>query len=98
MRSSAPRRAIAEILALRALRAAGSERREATVSGRSRSASASSDPTEVFDPRTQRAVRTEPTAVEADDKRIIARVRQGYRWNGSIVRPEMVVISKYKPA
>ena len=56
------------------------------------------DPTEVFDPRTQRAVRTEPTAVEADDKRIIARVRQGYRWNGSIVRPEMVVISKYKPA
>jgi len=54
------------------------------------------DDTEVFNPRTQRAIKTIPTDNAEMDNHIARRVRKGYRWNGSTLRPEIVHIYKYK--
>lgn len=55
-----------------------------------------SDETPVFNPATQRVVKTVECAEVDNDKRIVERLRRGYRWNGVILRPEMVSIYKYK--
>ena len=55
-----------------------------------------SDGTPVFNPATQRVVKTVECAEVDNDKRIVERLRRGYRWNGVILRPEMVSIYKYK--
>lgn len=54
------------------------------------------DGCEIFNPSTQRVAKTIPTSNPDDDKRIIERLRRGYRWNGTVLRPEMVSIYKYK--
>ena len=54
------------------------------------------DETDVFNPRTQRAVKTIPTPDEGLDNKIESRIRKGYRWNGVTLKPEMVQIYKYK--
>lgn len=51
---------------------------------------------EVFNPRTQRAVKQVPTEDATLDNHIARRVRCGYRWNGTTLRPEMVEIYKVK--
>lgn len=55
-----------------------------------------SDETPVFNPATQRVVKTVECVDMDNDKHIAARLRRGYRWNGVILRPEMVSIYKYK--
>lgn len=50
---------------------------------------------DVFDPHTQRSMSVENTADPALDKHIAKRLRSGYRWNGTTLRPETVVIYKY---
>lgn len=55
-----------------------------------------SDETPVFNPATQRVMKTIECAEADNDKRIVGRLRRGYRWNGVILRPEMVSIYKYK--
>ena len=54
------------------------------------------DDSEKFNPKTQRAVRTEQTEDSALDNTIAERIRQGYYWNGIILKPEMVKIYKFK--
>lgn len=56
------------------------------------------DPSEIFNPSTQRVVGQEITHLEYQDNQVCQRCRRGYRWNGVILRPEMVKIYKYKPA
>lgn len=51
---------------------------------------------ETFNPRTQRALKQIATDDPAKDKQIAARIRNGYRWNGVQLRPEMVHIYKYQ--
>ena len=53
---------------------------------------------ETFLPSQQRNIRTIPTADQAQDKQIARRVRKGFRYEESILRPEMVEIYKYVPA
>lgn len=55
-----------------------------------------SDDTEKFNPKTQRVVKTIPTGDKDVDNVISERVRKGYRWNGVMLKPEMVKIFKYK--
>ncbi len=52
--------------------------------------------TDVFNPSTQRVVGQVPSDDPALDNHIADRRRKGYRWNGVILRPEMVTIYKYK--
>ena len=54
------------------------------------------DPSDTFNPATQRVVKTIPTTCSDSDKLIAERHRKGYRWNGVVLRPEMVSIYKYK--
>lgn len=49
---------------------------------------------DVFNPSTQRVVGQTPTDDPALDNHIASRRRKGYRWNGVILRPEMVTIYK----
>lgn len=55
-----------------------------------------SDDTEKFNPKTQRVVKTTPTGDKDLDNVISERVRKGYKWNGVMLKPEMVKIFKYK--
>jgi len=55
-----------------------------------------SDDTEKFNPKTQRVIKTIPTGDKDADNVIFERVRKGYRWNGVMLKPEMVKIFKYK--
>ena len=52
--------------------------------------------TQVFNPSTQRVVGQVPVDDAALDNHIADRRRKGYRWNGVILRPEMVTIYKFK--
>ena len=52
---------------------------------------------DIFDPRSQKSMSVEPTADPDLDKHIARRLRHGYRWNGTTLRPETVVIYKYDP-
>lgn len=55
-----------------------------------------SDDTEKFNPKTQRVIKTIPTGNKDKDNIISERTRKGYRWNGVMLKPEMVKIFKYK--
>lgn len=54
------------------------------------------DDTEKFNPKTQRVVKTIPTGNMELENVIAERTRKGYRWNGVMLKPEMVKIFKYK--
>ena len=54
------------------------------------------DDTEKFNPKTQRVVKTIPTGNLVLENVIAERTRKGYRWNGVMLKPEMVKIYKYK--
>ena len=54
------------------------------------------DDTEKFNPKTQRVVKTIPTGNLELENVIAERARKGYRWNGVMLKPEMVKIYKYK--
>jgi molecular chaperone GrpE len=53
---------------------------------------------ETFLPSQQRNIRTIPTTEQAQDKHIARRVRQGFRYEEKVLRPEMVEIYKYVPS
>ena len=55
-----------------------------------------SDDTEKFNPKTQRVIKTIPTGNVEWENVIAERTRKGYRWNGVMLKPEMVKIYKYK--
>lgn len=52
--------------------------------------------TEVFNPRTQKAMKSVLTDDPEQHKHIAKRLRPGYRWNGTILKPELVQIYKYE--
>lgn len=54
------------------------------------------DDTEKFNPKTQRVVKTIFTGDIGLDNIIAERIRKGYRWNGVMLKPEMVKIFKFK--
>lgn len=51
---------------------------------------------ETFNPRTQKAMKSVVTDNPDLNKHIAKRLRPGYRWNGSILKPELVQICKYE--
>lgn len=51
--------------------------------------------TDVFNPRTQKAVKIVPTDNPDLDKLIACRVRKGYSWQGVVLRPEWIHLYKY---
>lgn len=51
---------------------------------------------ETFNPRTQKAMKSVVTDNPDLNKHIAKRLRPGYRWNGSILKPELVQIYKYE--
>lgn len=51
---------------------------------------------DVFNPRTQRAMKSIPTDKPELDKTIVRRLRRGYRWQGVVLKPELVQIYKYE--
>lgn len=53
------------------------------------------DQGEIFNPKTQRAVRTIPTNKDEDNNKVAERVHSGYRWNGVVLKPEIVTVYKY---
>ncbi|OQY57019.1 MAG: nucleotide exchange factor GrpE [Candidatus Parabeggiatoa sp. nov. 2] len=55
----------------------------------------SSEPT--FNPSRQRAVKTLPTSEPSKDKTIAQTLRNGYEWEGKVLRPEMVEVYVYQP-
>jgi len=55
-----------------------------------------SDDTEKFNPKTQRVIKTILTGDIGLDNIIAERIRKGYRWNGVMLKPEMVKIFKFK--
>lgn len=55
-----------------------------------------SDDVEKFNPKTQRVIKTIPVGNMELDNVIVERTRKGYRWNGVMLKPEMVKIYKYK--
>lgn len=54
------------------------------------------DDTEKFNPKTQRVVKNIFTGDIGLDNIIAERIRKGYRWNGVMLKPEMVKIFKFK--
>lgn len=52
-------------------------------------------PDEMFDPKTQRAVATEPATAAAQDRTVAAVVRPGYMNDGAVLRPADVVVRKF---
>lgn len=54
------------------------------------------DGVEKFNPKTQRVLNTIPTGEKNKDNLVAERSRKGYRWNGVMLKPEMVKIYKYK--
>lgn len=54
------------------------------------------DQTDVFNPKTQRAIRVVPTSNEEDNNKIAERLHSGYRWNGITLKPESVAVYKYQ--
>lgn len=49
-----------------------------------------------FNPRVQRAKKIVPTEDPALNNTIAERLERGYRWNGSVLRPEMVSVYRVK--
>lgn len=54
------------------------------------------DDTEKFNPKTQRVMKTVETDDPEKDNVIAEHIRKGYRWDGQMLKPEMVAIYKYK--
>lgn len=50
----------------------------------------------VFDPTVQKAIGTEITEVETENKHIAKVVRKGFKFRERILRPEEVIVKKYK--
>ncbi|MBA4495793.1 nucleotide exchange factor GrpE [Paenactinomyces guangxiensis] len=50
-----------------------------------------------FDPKTQQAVKVEPTSNPAEDNKIVGIVRHGFKYKEVILRPIEVVVKKYQP-
>jgi molecular chaperone GrpE len=53
---------------------------------------------EIFLPSRQRNIRTIPTTEPSQNKKIARRVRKGFLYEQSVLRPEMVELYKYVPA
>jgi molecular chaperone GrpE len=54
---------------------------------------------QTFDPNTHEAADMEVTGVEADDQKVVAEVRAGYRLKERLIRPARVKVARYmKPA
>jgi molecular chaperone GrpE (heat shock protein) len=51
---------------------------------------------EIFDPRTQKVIKTVPVNDAMLEKHIVRHVRPGYKWNDSILKPEIVIIYKFE--
>jgi molecular chaperone GrpE len=51
----------------------------------------------IFNPSRQRAVKTLPTSEPSKDKTIAQSLRNGYEWEGKVLRPEMVEVYVYEP-
>lgn len=49
---------------------------------------------EIFNPKIQRAKKIVPTEEEAFNNKVAERLEKGFRWNGVILRPEMVAVYK----
>lgn len=54
------------------------------------------DEAEKFNPKTQRVIKTVFTGNQNADNTIAEHIRKGYRWESSVIKPEMVAIFKYK--
>ena len=55
-----------------------------------------SDDADKFNPKTQRVIKIIPTGNIELENDIAERTRKGYRWNGVMLKPEIVKIYKYK--
>ena len=53
---------------------------------------------EQFDPKQQKVVKRVITDDPEKDKTIASRVRKGFRWEGRVIRPEMVDVYIYRPS
>ena len=53
------------------------------------------DETDTFNPRTQKVLRTVSTDNPELDNKIESRVRHGYKWDGKVIKPEMIQCYKY---
>lgn len=51
-----------------------------------------------YDKSLQQALGTEPAASAEEDQAVVRVVRDGFRWNGSVLRPQEVVIRAYRQA
>jgi molecular chaperone GrpE (heat shock protein) len=54
-------------------------------------------PSSVFDPRVQQVMEVIPTANPAEDNQVVEVIRHGFKYKDVLLRPEEVVIKKYKP-
>lgn len=53
------------------------------------------DEADIFNPKTQRVLKTILTEDPEQDNKIESRVRQGYKWGDKILKPEMIQCYKY---
>lgn len=49
-----------------------------------------------YDKGVQQALGTEPAATAGEDQAVVRVVRDGFRWNGSVLRPQEVVIKTWR--
>ena len=49
-----------------------------------------------FDPTRQRAIATKTTAVKEENNSLASIVRRGFRYQNRLVRPEEVIVKKYR--
>lgn len=54
------------------------------------------DDGEIFNPKCQRALRSIPTDKIEDNNKISEHIHVGYRWNGVILKPEVVTVWRYQ--
>ena len=54
------------------------------------------DDEEIFNPKCQRALRSIPTDKIEDNNKISEHIHAGYRWNGVILKPEVVTVWRYQ--
>ena len=53
------------------------------------------DESDEFNPKTQRVLKTIPAAKLDMDNRVESRIRHGYKWDGKVIKPEMIHCYKY---
>lgn len=49
-----------------------------------------------FDPHTQKAIQTQETQIESENNKVFRFIRRGFRYGERILRPEEVIVSKYR--